>query len=230
MASPLAVINAALLIILICIVFSVILLDRQVWAQIEGISKLAKVADIKKSDEVVDETYRPLYREQTYNFRLEDFFLDDVYKKMTDDVRPETVQSDYFALFVAAIDTVLKYKKEFIDSFLLLDDPSSLANDRYIPCVKFAKYTVDYDKYLQTVNSNHLLIQTELKYPKFETDPKYYIVLDNGKCRKHVHVLKVLQKAVNLYYNHKVDVDECLYHNRCHKPVPKKPQDICTGV
>lgn len=230
MASPLSIINISLIIILIFIVITIKVTDKDVWKQIQVINDITRVKDMKKTDEVVDETFRPLYREQTYNFRLEDFFLDDPYKKMTDDVRPDTVQSDYFGLFVKSIDSIMKYKKEFKDSFLLLDDPSSLSKDHYIPCVKFAKYTVDYDKYLQEVNSNHLLVQTELKYPKFETDLKYFLILDNGKCKKHVHVLKVLEKAVSLYNKFTNDVNECLYHNRCHKPVQQGPTDICTDV
>ena len=150
---------------------------------------------------------------------------------MTDDVRPEAVQKDYFSLFVQATDSILKYKKEFQDSFSNLSDPSSLSNDHYLPCVKFAKYTLDYDNYLQGINSNHLLVQTELKYPRFDTDLKYYLWLDNGKCKKQVHILHILQKAVDLYAKYSNDVDACLYHNRCHKPVPKlPPQEVCNNV
>lgn len=231
MATLPSVVNLCAMMVISAIVLCLWIIDKRINSTLQAINDNARVQFMKQSDEVVEPIYEPLYRSQTYNFNLESFFLDDIYKPMSEDVRVESIQNDYYKLFITAIDSILKYKKEFTSSFLYLDDPSALQYDYYRSCVKFAKFTLDYEGYLNDINSRKLSVLTESKYKDFSSDPTYFLLIDKGKCKKHVHILKVLEKAVYLYTKHKDDVDECLYNNKCHKPVAKRiMQDTCEST
>lgn len=224
-----AIVNTCLILVISLVFGHVYLLHREALQLINKIKNNTKVIEKRNHDMMVDQTHRTLYKEQTYNFKLEDYLLDDIYKDLSDDIRPDKVQQDYFKVFSTAIDTILNNKKKFTDSFLLLSNPTSLQYDFYIPVVKFGKYATDYETYLAEVNSNHLFVNTELTYPNFKTDPRFFLDFTEGKCKRHIHILKILEIAVNLYIQHKQDVNECLYHGKCNKPQPVSiVKDVCS--
>lgn len=226
----------SILLLFIILFFSVylIMLNRRLKYQIEDVNEYIKVQNMKKTELVVDETFKPLYIQQTYGFKLEDYFISDIYKDMSEDLQPVKAQEDYFKIFTTAIDTILRQRDSFQQNFRVLSTPDCLQYDYCIPLVKCAKFSVDYDKYLSRSDQSNFTILVEKQYPDFEVDDRYYILLDNGKCKKHVHLLFFIQKTIELYTNHPQDVNECLYYNKCKTPALRKKlekykyTDTCT--
>jgi hypothetical protein len=174
-----------------------------------------------------------MYRKQSYNYLLEDYFLDDIYKKLANDVMIDTVQTDYFKSFIKCIDSIMNNKNEFIKIFINLDKPNSLQYKFYIPVVKFAKYSIDYENYLEQTSQQKFSIRVESKYSHFKDDPKYFVILDNGKsCKKKVHILYFITKAIDLYNNYKIEVNNCIFHDICTIPTQEQsmliPEQKCT--
>jgi hypothetical protein len=229
MVQLLGYVNLALAAIILFFVVYIWMLDSRLRSRLSSMDKHAKVQEVKKSELVVDETYKDIYKQQTFNFKVEDFFISDIYKEIPEDARGEKVQEDYFEMFTKAIDSIMSNIRFFTNGYNTLNNPSSLQyTTSYLPVVKLAKFSVDYDGYLSQTSQRQFMVRVETQYPKFGTDEKYFVVLDNGKCKKRVHILYFIQKGLQLYVNHKVDVDNCIYYGKCSPPPkPIAADDTC---
>jgi hypothetical protein len=211
MISLLSVINFIIVLILILIITLLILYNKNINNKIINLKNNLK-------EKVLSNTYPKQ--------ALENYFLDDIYKDLPDDKRVATVETDYFVCFIKCIDSIINNKNDFINIFMKLDDPSSLQYKFYIPVVKFAKYSIDYENYLEQTSQQRFLIRIVTKYRHFKDDPKYFVILNNGKRR--VHILYFITKAIDLYNNYKTDVDNCIFHNICAvSVVQQNPPDVC---
>jgi hypothetical protein len=224
MAQILSFVNLGLVFVIVYLLVYIWMLDKSLVTKMTSLEKNIKVQEMKKTDLVVDKTYKDIYKQQTYNFRVEDYFASDIYSKIPEDQRGSKVQSDYFALFVQSIQSVFHNESFYVKHFQQLDKPVALANSFYIPIVKFAKFSVDYEGYLETTSQREFAVRVEVKYPKFGTDEKYFVTLDNGKCKKRVHITYFIEKALKLYKSFKKEVDDCIYYNKC-KIVKKQHSD-----
>lgn len=215
MAQFLSFVNLGLVFVIICLLVYTWMLDKSLYSKMASLEKNLKVQEMKKTDLVVDKTYKDIYKQQTYGFQVEDFFASDIYSKIPEDQRGSKVQSDYFGLFVKSIESVFANEPYYVQNFQLLDKPTALANNFYIPIVKFAKFSIDYEGYLKNTSQRQFATRVEVKYPKFGTDEKYFVTLNNGKCKKRVHITYFIEKAMKLYKGFKKEVDDCIYYNKC---------------
>lgn len=229
----LSYVNLVFLVLVLFIGVYIWTFDKRLRSKIDLMNEfiITKVQDQKHTKLVVDETYRPLYIQQTYDFRVEDYFVSDIYKDIPEDQRSDKVQDDFFIVFTTCIDTILRQKKSFEHNFQVLSTPTALQYNYYLPVVKCAKYSIDYDSYLRETDQRRFILLVENMYRDFSSNDRYFALLDNGKCKKHIHVLYFIERAIELYRNHRKTVDDCLYYGKC-KPVilQHKPKytDTCS--
>lgn len=201
-------------------------MDKSVNNQLNDLEKNKILMDTKKKDAVLNDQYKFLYRKQQFGFRVEDYFLEDIYKEFSDSQLIFNITNDYIKLLTNAVDSILKNKTEFQNNYMLYDQPEALKYPYYLPLAKYAKFTIDYDKYLKYIDPQHLAVRLNIYYPNFKTDGKYFIILKTKTCSQHAHVLLFLEKAVELYLKHPIRVDQCIYNNICElkKEVPQEQQ------
>lgn len=220
MISLLSVINFILVLILILVFTLLFLYNKNINNKIINLKNNLKVIEMEKKDEVIDENYRTMYRKQAYDYSLENYFLDDIYKDLPDDKRVNLIETDYFNIFIKCINSIMDNKRNFSNIFSELDKPNALKYKFYIPIVKFAKYSIDYENYLEKTSQQKFSVRVETKYSHFKDDPEYFVILDNGKsCKKKVHILYFITKAMDLYNNYKEEVNNCIFHNICTQPI-----------
>lgn len=206
MVQLISIINSILLFILLLFVLFLWIIDKQIQIKILNTNQNIKV--INKKNEIESP-------KQLYNNEVEDYFLNDIYKNLPDDIKLQKFQKDYFDIFIKGIDLILSNKTYFENTFIILNNPSSLKYKLYIPIIKFAKFSIDYEKYLEKLNFQQFNILVEKYYNNFKDDPKYFIIFNNNNCNKRVHILYFIEKAFELYNMYKNKVNSCIYHNLC---------------
>lgn len=219
----LAVVNLVTIGIAIILVYIVLTMDNTIKLKLHELSRHASVIQIKKKQKVTSES-RLLYLRQKFNYRVEDYFLEDIYYNLNETERTKLVTNDYFQLLLNGIDSILNNKADFEKNYKIYDTPDALKYPYYLPIAKYGKYTVDYNKYLENVNPEELTVKLNEYYPNFRTDDRYFLIIKNEKCTQRAHVLLFLEKPIKLYFNEPVRVDQCIYYNIC-TLVPK--QELC---
>ena len=220
MVSLISSINLIIILVIILLLFSCYLYTKTIKTKIATLNKDVRITLMEKKDYVIEESMKSIYSRQLYDYELEDYFLNDIYINLPNDELITNVENDYFTLFKSCINSIITNKKMFETKFQDLDDPTGLQYKYYIPVVKFAKYSMDYEKYLEKTSQQRFTLRVETEYPHFKDAQKYYVTLDNGKCKKLEHILYFVTEAIKLYTNFKSQVDNCLYHDVCNVPPP----------
>jgi len=185
------------------------------------LNKDIRVISMEHKNYVVDKTFLPLYTSQLYDYSLENFFISDIYVDLPDDQMVISVEKDYFNLFEKCINSILHNRLMFEGKWQDLNHPIGLQYKNYIPIVKFAKYSLDYEKYLEKTSQQRFALKVETTYPHFKDNSKYFVVLQNNTCKKRVHILFFIKRAIDLYFNYKNEVNQCLQYNICDYNLPK---------
>jgi len=230
-----------LLIIIVIIILSIILF-RMNSKILNNITTLSNNIDVKKvviMEETttinqtigfIDNRLKYAYITENYNYKLPDFFLSDIYKDLPPEQQVESVQNDYLVLFILAINSIVNNKQDFIKYFKKLNQPVSLQLQSYIPVVKLAKYSIDYNKYLVKMDTQKFLLLVETYYPQFNTNPKYFIEVANNSCQRNEQVLFFVTLAISLYTKHRDKVNDCIYYNKCSCASPVVQEEVCNII
>lgn len=211
----LGVVNLITISITIILVYIVLSKDSYVHLQLNELSQNNALIQMRKKDNVTTSENRLLYLRQKFNYRVEDYFLEDIYNSLYETERNKNVTNDYLIILINAIITILSNKSDFEQNYKIYDTPDALKYPYYLPLAKYGKYTIDYDKYLKNINAEELIVQLNNYYPNFRNDDRYFLIIKNEKCTQRAHVLLFLEKAIKLYLNEPVRVDQCIYYNIC---------------
>jgi hypothetical protein len=182
---------------------------------IQKLNSDSRVASMKEKNIVIAEIIQPMYKTQLYDHNLENYFMSDIYADLPNDQMITAIERDYFKLFELCINSILNNKNSFQEKWQQLNNPQGLQYKFYIPTVKFAKYSLDYEKYLQKTSLQNFRYNVESIYPHFEDNEKYFISLNTKKCTKDEHILFLVKRAIDLYFNFKNEVNNCLQFNKC---------------
>jgi len=206
------VLNTMILIGILFLIVIIFIMDGKLRLAVEDIKLEDNVMDMKKKDFVLQDQPRVIYKHQLY--KLEDYFVYDVYADMKDtDARTQRLERDYVNVFAECVRSILDNKEVYNQTpSKTFGTLKSLQYKFYTPVLLFAKFTVDYDYYLQKYNQNYFKSRVEAIFEHFDTDAKYFVTLDNGK---RVHLMHFVQQAEDLYISQTDLVNECLYYKQC---------------
>ncbi len=223
----LSIVNFVIIIIILIIAFIMFFMEKTLSRKIDEINTNKTLVETEEKDNYIKNQYQLLYKKQFYNFRVEDYFLDDIYQRLIGPAKKTAVMNDYFGLLVKAIDAILNNKTDFQQNYNIYNKLEALKFPYYLPLAKYAKYTIDYDKYLRDFDPNQIFYRLNVYYPNFRTDEQYYIILKNKTCTQRAHVLLFLEKAVQLYIDYPDNVDQCIYYNICEQKPQTKQEQQC---
>lgn len=214
MIQLLIIIILILIFILIVFILCLYLFDIKIYEKNKAINRDSKVIDMAKKDLIVNNNFKDIYN-NNLNKDLDNFFIDDVYINLSSGDQITKVENDYFNLFTSSINSILSNKIYIENVSIILDKPVSLEYNFYIPIIKFSKFSIDYDIYLQHINEEEFNKRIENYYNNFKNDNKYFVMLN----KKRTHVLYFIQQGIELYKNYKNDVNKCIYFKSCGKNI-----------
>jgi hypothetical protein len=159
--------------------------------------------------------------EQKYTYRIETYFLKDIYVDENGIVNYALLQKDYLALFVKAINSIMNNVNDFKKHYYDLDELKSLKYRFYIYCLKFAKFSRLYDNYLNDLDMEYVVLEINNYYPEFNVDDRYFIDIPNIASEEsknivtRIHIMDIIKKASILYDANYVIVNRCIYYKKC---------------
>ncbi len=212
-------INVALLVVVIVFLIALFVYSYRIKQRLLNILTDEKVKGMRATDMEVNVKYVDMYNAQGRSSSLPDYFHEDIYKDLPTDTRLVVLQKDYYNLVIDVIESVLRNKPKMQESYPKLRTLESLSINAYLPCIKAAKFSVDYDHYMKDLNPRTLMALLEKKYSRFATDKQFFVTLTNKTCVKKVHILYFITIATDLYLDFSEEVNNCIYNNECnHKP------------
>lgn len=218
------VINGVLMAIVVAFIITLFVYAYQIRQRLVGVLRDQKVRTMIPTDMEIQVPYIDIYTAQGRSSDLPDYFHEDIYRDLPYDSRAVVLQKDYFNIVIDVVETVLRNKLKLMDAYPKLRTKEALSLPYYIPCVKAAKFSVDYEQYLKDLNPRTLLTMLEEKYTNFGTDKKYFVTLTNKTCVKKVHIMYFIKIATDLYLDFMEEVNNCIYNKQCNY----SPQDATT--